>query len=315
MESFLKGANPTMQVKLPNFLIVGAPKSGTTSLYHYLRQHPDVFMPEKKELWFFIASICRNINPEDPRYEFYRKNTVFTFENYTRLFEPVKNEKAIGEASPLYLCCYEIAIPQIKKFLGDVRIIVILRNPVARAFSHHTHSLRDRLEVLSFEKCLELEEERRAAHWATAHYYKEVGLYYRQVKAYIENFGRVKVALYDDLVEDALGLTQGIYEFLEVDRSFVPDVKTKYQMTGVPKSRFLYEFIDVFRDMSNPIVRVMLPKGKRLWWYKYMKTLKVKTLVKPEMKPETREYLKNIFREDVLKLQDLLNRDLSHWLS
>jgi len=311
----LSHKEPIMEVKLPNFLIVGASKSGTTSLYHYLKQHPEVFMPQKKEPRFFISSICKNINPGDPRYEYYIKSSTFTFGAYVKLFEGAEREKAIGEATTLYLYRYETAIPQIKKFLGDVKIIAILRNPVARAFAHHTHSLRDQLEVLSFERCLELEEERKVANWATAHFYKGAGLYYRQVKAYIENFDRVKVALHDDLAEDALGLTQDMYEFLEVDRSFAPDTRTKYQVTGIPKSRFFYEFLDVFQDVSKPIVRVILPKEKRSQWYKYLKALKVKTLVKPEMKPETREYLKNVFREDVLKLQDLLNRDLSHWLN
>jgi hypothetical protein len=142
-----------------------------------------------------------------------------------------------------------------------------------------------------------------------------MGLYYRQVKAYIENFDRVRVALYDDLAEDALGFTQGMYEFLEVDRSFVPDTTTRYQVTGVPKSRFLNKFLDVLGDVSRPIVRAVLPTEKGSQWYQYLKALKVKTLVKPEMKPETREYLKTVFREDVLRLQDLLDRDLSHWLN
>lgn len=304
-----------MEAKLPSFLIVGVPKGGTTSLYHYLKQHPDVFMPRKKEPWFFISSICKNINPKDPRYEYYRKSSVFTFEDYVELFKGVEGEKAIGEASPLYLYHYETAIPQIKKLLGNVKIIATLRNPIDRAFAHYLHSVRDRLEVLSFERCLELEEEKRAANWAAAHFYQDVGLYYRQVKAYVESFDQVKVALHDDMVEDDVSFTQNIYEFLKVDPSFVPSTKARYQVTGIPKSRFFYDSINVFKNLSRPVVRVMLPRQKRLQWYRYLQELRTRNLVKPEMKQETREYLKNVFREDISRLQDLLDRDLSHWLN
>jgi len=306
-----------MEVKLPNFLIVGAPKSGTTSLYHYLKQHPEVFMPQKKEPRFFVACVHKSRNPNAPRYEYYIKSSIFTFEDYVKLFEGAEKEKAIGEASPAYLYHYEMTIPQIKKFLGDVKIIAILRNPVDRAFSAHVHLLGKRFEVLSFERCLELEEERKAANWGIMDFYKSVGLYYNQVKAFMENFEEVKVVLYDDLVQDALGLVGDLYEFLEVDLSFVPDISIIYAVTGVPKSRSFYKFLNVLARSSalRSMAGVILPNEIRAKLLKDLKALKVKTLVKPEMKLETREYLKNVFREDILKLQDLLDRDLSHWLS
>jgi hypothetical protein len=245
------------------------------------------------------------------------ERTIFTFEDYVKLFEGAEREKAIGEATPIYLYLYEIVIPQIKNFLKSVKIIAILREPVNRAFSAYVHLLRKRLEVLPFERCLELEEERKAANWAAMNFYKSVGLYYNQVKAFMENFDEVKIVLHDDLAQDALGLVRDLYEFLEVDPSFVPDVRVTYAVTGVPKSRSFYELLN-FLTRSNALsnmVRAALPGEIRSKLNKDLEALKVKTLVKPEMKPETREYLKSAFREDILKLQDLLDRDLSHWLN
>jgi hypothetical protein len=309
-----------MEVKLPNFLIVGAPKSGTTSLYHYLRQHPEVFMSQNKEPRFLTSSLYENTDPNDPHYRFLNERTIFTFEDYVKLFEEAEREKAIGEATSTYLYHYETAIPQIQNFLGDVKIIAILRNPVDRAFSAYTHLLREQFETLSFERCLELEEKRRKANWSPLNFYKDVGLYYKQVRGYMENF-EVRVVLYDDLAEDALGLIRDTYEFLKVDPSFVPDVSARYGVTGVPKGRLFYELLSFitrsndFRDMVRPIVSVMLPQEKRSKLLQDLKALRVRILVKPEMKPETRGYLENVFREDILKLQDLLDRDLSHWLN
>jgi hypothetical protein len=314
---FRIGAIKGMEVKLPNFLIVGAPKSGTTSLYRYLQQHPEVFMPQHKESRFFASSFYRNNDPHDPLQKFLTERTIFTFEDYVKLFEGAEREKAIGEATPTYLYLYEIVIPQIRKFLRNVKIIAILRDPVDRAFSAHTHLLKNQSEVLSFERCLELEEERKAANWAPMNFYKSVGLYYNQVKAFMENFDEVKVVLYDDLAQDALGLMRDLYEFLEVDPSFVPNVSTAYAVTGVPRDRSFYEFLN-FLTRSNALksmVRVALPGKIRTKLRKNLEALKVETLVKPEMKPETREYLKSAFREDILELQGLLDRDLGHWLN
>ncbi|HDL01569.1 MAG TPA: sulfotransferase, partial [candidate division Zixibacteria bacterium] len=128
---------------LPNFLIAGASKSGTTSLHSYLKQHPMIFMPVK-ESRFFVSEIFENLSPKDPRYEHIIKYTIFNYYDYVKLFENVNNEHAIGEAGTLYLYYYKIAISKIKKYLGNNKIIIILRNPTDRAFSAYMHLLRDR---------------------------------------------------------------------------------------------------------------------------------------------------------------------------
>ena len=132
-------------MSLPNFMCIGAAKSGTTSLYDILKQHSDIFLPSFKEPHFFdIPSVYQN------GIEWYEKT----------YFQSVKNEKCIGDFSPTYLFD-EHAPERILNDLGDnVKFIIILRNPVDRAYSHYLHSKRDEHENLSFKDALSLEKNR-----------------------------------------------------------------------------------------------------------------------------------------------------------
>ena len=303
-----------MEIKLPTFLIVGAAKSGTSSLHRYLKEHPDIYMPKNKEPRFFVSSIHKNLNINDPRYELFSKTTVFSFENYIELFRDVNKEKAIGEASTAYLYYYERAIPQITQFLGNVKIIIILRNPIDRAFSAYTHLLRDQFETLPFETCLRLEEKRIKENWSILNFYKDVGFYYKQVKTYKETFTDVMVSLFDDLKEAPLSLAKDIYGFLGVNTSIVPDTMTRYNVSGIPRSKMLNDFFvkpSKLQSITRAVGKFVLKEDR---WIKLRETLRPKLLIKGRMKPETRLYLESIYREDISKLQDLINRDLSHWL-
>ena len=176
-----------MKKKLPNFLIVGAAKSGTSSLHNYLNQHPDIFMPsfnkegmKVKEPRFLIKDLVENR----------LHNGVWNWKEYQSLFDIVTDEKAIGESTVLYLYYFEEAIKNIKSRLDeDVRIIIMLRNPVDRAFSAYTHVARSVKEQLSFEEALEIEYERLELDPTLTPMvmYKDMGLYYNMVKAYLDN--------------------------------------------------------------------------------------------------------------------------------
>ena len=133
----------------PNFLIVGAAKCGTTSLYRYLSQHPDIFMPEWKELSLFIGDPFGPIHKVKKPY-YYRK-----------VFSKVKNQTAVGEASTTYL--FDAAAPKIiKEQLGAIRIIITLRDPVNMSYSLYNHQLRKEGETIeNFEEALAKEEDRR----------------------------------------------------------------------------------------------------------------------------------------------------------
>lgn len=303
-----------VRVKLPNFLIVGAAKAGTTSLYYYLKQHPEVYMSPVKEPRFITAQFLkfplRGIK-DDKR----ENNIIKSFTEYKKLFENINNEKALGEASADNLYFYEDAIKYIKDYLGNIKIIIILRNPIERTFSSYQMLVKSIREYLPFEEALKAEDQRKNMNWAYAWHYKSVSLYYNQVRAYLENFKQVKVYLYDDLVNDTLGLIKDIFRFLEVDTSFVPDINTKHNVGGIPKNKFVFKIFFVksrkYRKSIKKILKIFFPEEKVL---KFLERLKSKSLEKQQMKPETREYLKNLFREDILKLQTIINRDLSHWL-
>ncbi len=115
---------------LPNFLIVGAAKSGTTSLYYYLHEHPEIFLSAIKEPKFFSSEVLKDQYLTRKNKDLY----VGSYEEYRNLFRNVQSEKAIGEASTDTLFLYGSTIPRIKKYLGDPKIIVILRNPPAQPF-------------------------------------------------------------------------------------------------------------------------------------------------------------------------------------
>ncbi|MBI5603279.1 MAG: sulfotransferase [Deltaproteobacteria bacterium] len=300
--------------KNPNFLIVGASKSGTTSLWHYLKQHPEVFMSVPKEPLFFVSSYYQSLNPKDPKFKVLKNDLKTSPDEYLDLFSGVKNEKAIGEASVPYLYHYDLAIPAIKKHIGDCKIIIVLRNPVQRAFSAYTFLLRDLEESRSFESCLELEENRKKNNWAMIHFYKGAGIFYPQVRAYLEHFKEVKIYLFEELKNHTREIVKDIYAFLGVDTTFVPDVNTKHNISGVPKNMLIHKVItepNALKNFLRPGIRWLIPETKRRRW---IEGLREKNLVKPEMKPETRQELINYFHDDILMLQDLIKRDLTHWL-
>ncbi len=292
-------------VKLPNFLLVGAPKSGTTSLYYYLVDHPQVFMSKLKEPHFF-SKPCKKLPFKGPKDETLGSTMYMnlTWEDYINLFRGASKYEAVGEASADYLYYFKCSIENIKKYLGNPRIIIILRNPIERAFSAYLHMVRDGREYLSFREALEEETYRKEKNWDFMWLYTDVGFYYEQVKAYIENFSHVKIFIYEDLKNNPINFIGELYKFLGIDSNFLPNLEKRYNVGGVPRSWYKL-FIQ-----RNPIKRF----AKKFTPEKLEMILKKVGLLKPEMCLEDKEYLKEIFKNDILKLQDLINRDLSFWL-
>ncbi|MBU0732034.1 sulfotransferase [Patescibacteria group bacterium] len=305
---------------LPNFLIVGAPKSGSTSLFYYLRQHPDIYLSAVKEPKF-ITSQFLNIPHQGPKDTELEKLFIPDYQDYLELFSGVKNQKAIGESSVDNLYFYKRAIPLIKKYFGNPKIIIMLRNPVDRAYSHYLHHRRDLVEDLSFEEALEAEKERKENNWYFRWYYSDVGFYYNQVKAYLENFSNIKIFLTDDLKEHPQELLSELFQFLEIDDSFSPDVSFKFNVSGAPeknkKKKALHYLITKqsrwfeFKLKKIILTKPYFPKERII---KVVEGAKNRNIKKPEMDPETRKQLQALFRDDILKIQELIGRDLGHWL-
>jgi hypothetical protein len=300
---------------LPNFFVIGAGKymTGTISLRHYLEQHPEVYMSPKKDPRFFALEGRKPDSFRGPGdRERMSRLAVTDIEEYRALFAGVSGEKAIGEASPMYLYVPEAA-ERIKRYVPEARLIAVLRNPVERAYSAYLDRIREGWEPLGFSEALEAEEERIQDNWAPGWQYKWIGFYHAHLARYYELFGpeQIRVYLYEDLKEDPVAVTQSIFRFLEVDDSFVPDTSLKHEeVSGIPRSRTLHALI----KKPNPLktaIKPFLPEGLRK---RIRANLHNRNLTKPPMAEDIREELTEAYREDILELQGLIGRDLSGWL-
>lgn len=296
-------------VILPNFLIIGAAKSGTTALYHYLRQHPQVFMNPHKETNFF-AFEGQRVDFRGPGDEKMAESTITNLQAYRKQFEAVSDEMAIGEASPWYLYSNRAA-QNIRCHIPGVKLLAILRNPVDRAFSSYLHVIRDGRESLTFEEGLLAEEERISRGWEYIWHYRRAGFYAAQVERFLELFPReqMRFYLYDDLVADPARFLRDVCGFLSVDSSFAVDTSFKPNVTGVPKNRLLGRLL-VQPNSLRSAAKHLVPSQLR---YNLSQRINQRLLEKPMMSEETRTRLLNGYRDDISALERLIGRDLSAW--
>lgn len=297
---------------LPNFLIVGAAKAGTTALYRYLSQHPQLFMPETVKETFFFCGLAADQFPGPGGH--YARHAVAEWEQYRALFANTATYQARGEACVAYLYFYHAALPRILDRLGDqVRIVISLRNPVERAYSNYLHHVRDGLEPLGFEDALAAAARRKEEGWWWGFQYVDVGRYYAQVRAYLDAFGRARVHLvrYEDLVADPTRVLRALFRFLEVYSAFVPDTSGRFNVSGIPRSRILHTLLTKPHPLTAALRSWLPPRRRR----RISSALTTWNLARPLMRPETRQYLQKFFREDVLKVETLLQQDLSDWLN
>ncbi len=291
--------------RMPTFLIIGAHKSGTTSLYHYLNEHPQVFMSPVKEAHFF-SFIGHPLNFTDPGFDPKKLRAATNIEAYQALFQQAGNAVAIGEASPSYLYMPETAV-NIHHHLPGIKLIAILRHPADRAYSNFLHCRARTPEepLVDFAAALQAEPRRITENWSPLWHYQQKGFYFQQLQPYFQLFAREQIGifLYDDLIANSLKVMQEIYHFLQVDPTFMPDLSKKHNVSGVPKNK-LWRFV-----------------RENLQWSKYMLPSKIQQKIKknvlnrPPFPPALRQQLMVLYRDDILQLQELIQRDLTHWLT
>lgn len=313
-------AKPDNLPPTPNFLVVGAAKSGTTSLYFYLEQHPDIYMPSLKEPEFFAADEGEVINEDGLRGQHVRPARITRLADYQALFRDAQSEKARGEASAVYLYLPEAA-DRIKASLPDAQILAILRNPVERAYSAFLHQVREGLEDKDFATALKKEPERIAAGWSPLYHYRAMGYYAEQLARYYRAFGpdKMHVYLYDDLRENPSGFVQRIFNVLGVDASFVVDVETQHNISGVPKNKLAHRMYAFLRGTNQSTLKSLgkkvLPTSLRIRFkIRAIQQMQESNLGKPPLDPDVRRDLVSGYQDDVTELQRLLGRDLTHWL-
>lgn len=294
---------------MPNFLIIGSGRSGTTSLHNFLGQHPEIYVSPFKETNYFAFEGREHLYG-GPGARWLIKSSVYERKRYEALFEDVRDEKAIGESSPRYLYTPE-SIERISRELPDVKLIAILRNPVERAFASFVGLRRDGWEPSdSFFEALDQESQRVAENWVMG-CYTHVGYYFRHLSLCYELFppDQIKIYLHEDFRDKPTELLQDVYSFLGVDGGFIPDMSVQHNVTGIisnPILRAIWTETAKLRAMLGP----MLPYGIRNMAGKLI----VRNLEKPEFPVDARRKLTECFREDVTNLQGLIDRDLSHWL-
>ena len=304
---------------MPNFFIVGAQKAGTTSLYHYLNQHPQVYMSPITEPFFFDHEL--DSKGEVVRREFrgHRQPPRFTnIEEYSTLFEGARGEKAIGEATPLYIYAPGTA-ERIESYVPGAKSIALLRNPADRAYSAFLYAVRMGVEPRKrFAQALREEPLRMRSGWHYVFHYRSRGLYYQQLKRYYEVLGRERLGvwLYEDMREDPASVAQSVFRFLEVDDTFTPDTSSRYNPAGVPASRSARAAIRA-TNRAVWVLRKVLPPTSRILplAFKMRRVVQSRVLTEPPpIDPELREELVEGYKEDILRLQELIGRDLSMWL-
>jgi hypothetical protein len=309
-------------VTTPNFFVVGAPKTGTTSLYHYLDQHPAVFMSPIKEPCFFAPEVV-DLAPraretfladapalqaylDGPKRDKRERGIVLEWEQYLRLFENARDETAVGEGSVAYLGSSG-APRAIRTRIPDARIIMMCRDPVDRLFSHFAavqaaaRTRRTFLQWAAEQSCAETTGCGSSGPvWP--------GRYARHLQRYLECFpqGQIRVHLYDDYVQAPGKVLQDLLAFLGVDSDFPIDVRVWHNVTRAPRWPAIHRRV---ARLVRPAVRAIVPgriASRARGWHL--------TPRRPGPTAEERARVIDLYEDDIRTLETLIHRDLSAWL-
>jgi hypothetical protein len=312
---------------VPNFFVVGAPKAGTTSLYHYLDQHPEIYMSPVKEP-NFLASEIRPENLADElkaeaaqdhaELQDYLRGAmtekrfggmITEWEDYLKLFRNVRNEKAIGEASVCYLWS-TTAAKNIRRAVGAAKIIMILRDPADRAFSQYLQCLASGRIREPFALHLEQSRRHTGDMFTVMQPLLEFGLYHEQVCRFLTCFGQANVLIlfYEDYRRDLAGSLRQIYSFLGIDTNFTADTSKTFHEPQVPR------FAATARLLRKLRIHKCIDRVRPGTLRGTMKSALFRSRQSLVMSTTDRTTLIDYYRDDIQKLAALVNRDLSAWL-
>jgi hypothetical protein len=301
----------TASDQMPDFLVIGAARAGTTALYEGLRGHPDIFLtPVKETNYFSYAGTKPDV--KGPGADFIN-NSMTDLSDYRTQFAEARPGQMLGEISPLYL--FEPDAPKnICDAVPDVRLIAILRNPIDQAWSHFLYARHHAIEAeADFVRALDLEEERLAQGWQPLFGYSRFPRYGEQLARYFAQFPQEQILIldYDDFRTDAVAFQAQICRFIGVNDTYQAEVGKQVNAGGSPRSRFLQELIMRPNALTAP-ARV-LPLSWRRAIRDRLAGRNVGT--RQEMPEAARAILGKRLADDVAALSDLLGRDYSHWLA
>ena len=269
---------------LPNLIVVGAAKSGTTSLWHYLMSHPEIFMSEIKETNFFSHQLMTRNNP------------IKDLENYESLFENKENYKIRGEVSNSYLTFADKVAPRIKELIPDCRILIILRHPVERLYSRYWHAVRDQYWKDTFSKYSETS--------------KSTEIISDKIQTYVNIFGQksVRIVFLEEYNKNLDIFYEGLFSFLGVKKTNLPN--SHLNKSGKTKWKFLNDFV-----LNGPsIVRMpakILPPKYRANLREYLKMLN--TDLKPEIDSVVQRQLLKYYKDEIANIKSIAGRLPESW--
>lgn len=265
---------PNRNKKKVNLFIVGAMKCGTTSLYEYLMQHPDIYFPlEKKEMNYFATDL-QEIPHNDPgAYHLHDIKLIYRHEDYEKYYEKCNSSTYLGDASPEYLYYYKSA-EAIYKYNPSAKIIISIRNPIDRAFSAYMHLRKNLITNLSFVDVIQQCEENKTKNYLPIWDLIGAGMYYESVNHYMEVFGKenVHVILFDDLRNDSMLVMGKICDFLHI-KGMKFETHKIYNSSGIPKNKIKMEiymlmekhFILIKKIIPASLKRKIQNKAKKLF--------------------------------------------------
>lgn len=298
------------QIK-PDFFIVGAPKCGTTSLYHYLRQHPQVYLPRIKELNYF----CTDLHF---RFPLLNENQFLSY------YADYGNEKAAGEVSVWNLYS-KVAAQQIMTFNPDSRIIILLRNPADMLYAlHSNHVFNDNELIQNFEEALAAADSRKKGLLISpvikcpveALYYYDVAAYGSQVKRYMDLFGteRVKIFLFDDFVRDTPAVYRQLLDFIGVDQN-IPGTFKAYNVNKTTRHDFLKRMMLQTPPWLKSAGKLLFPHQSRrrdalMYWLWKVNT---RSMIRPPLDPLVRSGIMEVMKPEMVLLKEVAGIDVSRW--
>lgn len=293
---------------IPNLFIPGAAKSGTTSLWWYLSQHPEIFGPAKKEPMYFSSRYVEfpYTGPGDWELE---KEVIRNLNEYKECYNNSGDPKYLLDASTSYLY-YPQCAEDIKSANPDAKIIIILRNPVERAFSSYMHQIRDGYETLSFSDALAMEDDGIKQNYQHIWHYKRAGLYYESVKKYLEVFGEinVKVILFEDFITDPESSLNDMLSYLGLyPHDFDKSVLNK---SGVIRHRFLYIILQHMLTSDGcfkKILKKITTKNQRMRFSAFRDRIFIS---KTNMNIKDKKILEDYYADDISYLSNLLKKNL-----
>jgi len=287
-------------VTLPTFLVIGVAKAGTTSLFHYLDQHPEIHMyPDKATNYFGYEDACDWRWDDEGEPPLLRHFHVTTWDGYEAAFAGANGARAVGEVSPQYFRS-PTAARRIHEALPGARLVVSLRNPAERAFSGYLMRVR-RGEAVDGPY----------ADLTAASSHVREGFYHQRLKRFFDCFPReqIQVLLFDDLKRDPAAVMREVFGFVGADAGFVPDTGARHKPANVPRSRMLNRVL--YRPAVIRTAKAALPARAQ----EAAKRVRQLNLREPPTLPDDlRARLLEIYREDIERLEALVDRDLSVWL-